>query len=86
MCNYFEFGPILLFKFVFLILALSGEQKHLTQNYGDHLCETNFNLDQQFRKPHLKIFQFSLWQPFCSGPWNCLCKVGRGHYGEHTFP
>ena len=56
MCNYFEFWPLvqeeILYKVVFLILALSWEQNHLTQNYDD-LCEINLNLDQQFRKHHV---------------------------------
>ena len=65
----------------------SAEQNHLC-NFGrgfyeEQFCGIILNLDQWFKRCHLKIFVYQeLWQPFCSAEWNHLCNFGRRHHEE----
>ena len=50
----------------------------------EHFCEIILNLDQWFRRCHLKdISYLELWRPFCPEEWNQMCNYARGHYEEH---
>ena len=52
--------------------------------HKEQFCKIILNLDQWFRRCHLKDFYLELWRPSCSGSVTILCNFGRGHYGEHS--
>ena len=58
------------------------EQNHL-DNFGrghneEHFCEIILNLDQWFKRCHLKIF-------LSRAERNILGNFGRGYYEEHYY-
>ena len=56
----------------------------LVGHYEECFCEIILNLNQWFRRCHLKYSYLQLWWPFCSAKQNHLCNFSRGHYGEHS--
>ena len=61
----------------------SGKQNHLCNlgrgHHEEHFCEIILNLDQWFRRCHLKVFL-----PRALAEQNRCATFGRGHYGEHS--
>ena len=73
--------------------SCSVERNHLCNfergHHGEHSCEVLLNLDQWFRRCHLKTFliwssggPFVQRSAFCSAERNHLCFFGSGHYEE----
>ena len=54
-------------------------------NQEEQFCEIILNLDQWFRRYHLKKSFLELWQPHCLVERNHLRNLERGHHREHSY-
>ena len=53
-------------------------------HYGEHFCKIILNMEQWFRRCHLKgISYLQLWQSFRLAEQDHLCNFSREHYEEH---